>query len=62
MKDGDLIEGIKKADGEKLKDSLITELNLQRTLMGSFADATWWNALRSCLASVLKRAGIEVPN
>ena len=60
MKDEDLIEGIKRADAEKLKQALIDELSCLRKT--SETDATFWNAFRSCLRSALKRAGIKIPS
>lgn len=59
MKDSDLIEMIKEADTERLKEELINELNIQRAWAPDMGGATDWNVYRSCLYSALERAREE---
>jgi hypothetical protein len=61
LKDEDLIEAIKKVDGELFKRAIIDELNYQRELLKDAHDSKWWNAFRSCLQDALKRAKLESP-
>lgn len=62
LRDNDLIKGIKGANAEKLREDLIAELESQREGMNIMGSAVWWNAFRSCLANVLRRQGINIPN
>jgi hypothetical protein len=61
MEDEDLIEGIKSADGEKIKESLIAELELQIRSAKISHDSKFLNSLRNCLRSILERAGVQLP-
>ena len=55
MRDSDLIERIRAANPEALKQELINELQLQEFTAREI-DATWWTCYRNCLDSALKRA------
>lgn len=62
MKSIDLIKGVKQVNGEKLKQTIIDEINKEKRIDKRWGTWTRQDTFRNHLAHVLRKAGIEIPS